>query len=144
MSITMRGAFVPPGLAQKLQQEFQKIIDTELELQVTEIQIRTHRGLDADNKSFKKYTPKYEKFRADKGRGTTPDLLFTGRMLGSMISKSQISRDKIKGFIRFSSVRESLKADGNRKKRNFFDFTLDFKDILSKKIKEAFTQTYGR
>lgn len=51
------------------------------------IRVRTETNKkDYLGRGFKRYTPEYSKFRTSKGRSNTPNLSFSGRMLGSMRS----------------------------------------------------------
>ena len=68
--------------------------------------------------NFKPYNSTYAAFRADKGRGSVPDLSFTGNMLGAMTTKASSKQAEI--F--FRGATESGKAAGNDKKRPFFGF----------------------
>ena len=52
------------------------------------IEQRTEDGSGYKGGKFKRYSAKYAKFRKAKGRGSKVDLQFSGRMLGSMTSKS--------------------------------------------------------
>lgn len=87
----------------------------------TIIQARTQRGLDADGQAFAPYSPAYEARRQKKGRGTMPDLTFTGRMLGNMAARFLFYR---KAEILFTRGEEANKAAGNSKKRDFFDIRM--------------------
>ena len=69
--------------------------------------------------AFKPYEGLYGAFRVAHGRSAVPDLMFTGKMLGSMTTKSSSSQAEI--F--FASSTESKKAAMNNKKRPFFGFT---------------------
>ena len=68
--------------------------------------------------NFEQYNSTYAAFRAGKGRGSVPDLNFTGKMLGSMTTKASSKQAEI--F--FRGATESGKAAGNDKKRPFFGF----------------------
>lgn len=79
---------------------------------------RTEEGIGV-NGPFKSYTPQYEAFRVESGRGATPDLMFTTRMLGSMTSQ-------VKGntaIIFFSGAEQQKKAAFNNQTRRFMSFT---------------------
>lgn len=87
------------------------------------IEARTSKGVGYKGGVFKGYSTKgksggYAAFRAKKGRGSTPDLQFTGQMLGSMTSRSNSRQAEI--F--FSRATESKKAAMNNMKRPFFGF----------------------
>lgn len=83
------------------------------------IEDRTAKGMSITGRSFKSYSEKYLKFRVTKGRGKRPDLQFSGRMLGSMTSKS----DAKKAVIFFTRASEAKKAAMNNKTRPFFGFS---------------------
>lgn len=84
---------------------------------VNVIQDRTAKGVGYKG-MFASYTPEYALFRSGKGRGTKPDLNFTGQMLGSMSVRANSKQAEI--F--FSRATESKKAAMNDKKRPFFAF----------------------
>ena len=84
---------------------------------VNVIQDRTAKGVGY-KEMFASYTPEYALFRSEKGRGTKPDLNFTGQMLGSMSVRANSKQAEI--F--FSRATESKKAAMNDKKRPFFGF----------------------
>ena len=83
------------------------------------IEARTSKGKCFKGGSFKKYTPLYAAFRNSRGRGTRPDLQFTGQMLSAMTSRASQSQAEI--F--FSRATESKKAAMNNKTRPFFGFS---------------------
>ena len=78
---------------------------------------------------FKPYTSSYSAFRAKRGRKTTPDLNFTGKMLGSIQS-----RNVKKGVaeIYFSRATEAKKAAFNNELRPFFGFNVQEQNRLAK------------
>jgi len=79
---------------------------------------RTGKGAGFKGGAFEGYNPLYAAFRLAHGRSKTPDLNFTGQMLGSMTTKSTSSQAEI--F--FSRATESKKAAMNNKTRPFFGF----------------------
>lgn len=87
---------------------------------------RTAKG-SGINEPFKSYTPAYENFRSESGRGVTPNLFFSGNMLGSMTS--QVTKNE--GIIFFTRREESAKASKNNKTRPFFGFSEKEKAKLS-------------
>ena len=89
---------------------------------------RTEKGRDIKGNPFKAYVQSYSKFRKAKGRQARPDLDFTGKMLGSMTSKSNNKRAEI--F--FTRAMETTKAMGNQKKRPFFGFSRSEQKHLAK------------
>jgi len=84
---------------------------------VNVIQDRTAKGVGYKG-VFASYTPEYASFRSEKGRGTKPDLNFTGQMLGAMT----VTANSKQAEIFFSRATESKKAAMNDKKRPFFGF----------------------
>ena len=80
---------------------------------------RTAKGVDVNGAPFKPYTKTYAAFRRSRGRSTTPDLMFTGRMLASMKAKA----DRDKGVLFFSRSEEARKAAFNNRTRRFFDLS---------------------
>ena len=94
------------------------------------IEARTSKGVGFKGGKFKKYTPVYAAFRASRGRGTNPDLQFTGQMLSSMTSRASST----KAEIFFTRATESKKAAMNNKTRPFFGFS----DREEKQLGEVF------
>lgn len=94
---------------------------------------RTGKGIGVDG-PFKSYAPQYEAFRSREGRGTTPDLMFTGRMLGSMTS--QVQGDK--AIIFFSGPEQQKKAAFNNKSRRFMAFTKKERQQLTNVFKKHY------
>ena len=94
---------------------------------VNVIQDRTAKGVGYKG-AFASYTPEYAAFRSEKGRGTKPDLNFTGQMLGAMT----VSADSKKAEIFFTRATESKKAAMNNKSRPFFGFSSREEKQLSK------------
>lgn len=76
---------------------------------------RTERGVGL-NGAFKRYSREYADYRAEKGRGTKPDLNFSGRML-SNLGVERKNRNTVK--VAFSRNEEKQKAKFNQKKRPF-------------------------
>lgn len=79
---------------------------------------RTERGIGYKGK-FERYSAGYAKFRSKKGRGSVPDLNFSGRMLGSIQQKNE-SRNIAR--IYFGRAAEAKKAAFNDELRPFFGF----------------------
>lgn len=78
--------------------------------------------------AFKPYSPSYRKVRDDAGRGTKPDLNWSGEMLGSM--RFRVRGDKATLF--FGRRREAEKAIWNQKSRPFFDLSVDERNKVRK------------
>ena len=82
------------------------------------IEDRTAKGRGFKGGFFKKYNPTYAAFRSKRGRGSTPDLQFTGKMLGSITTKANSKQ----AVIFFTRASEAKKAAMNNKSRPFFGF----------------------
>lgn len=77
---------------------------------------RTSQGVGLSGR-FKRYSNEYADYRKDKGRGLTPDLNFSGRMLSNMdVEKSGTN----KVLVNFKRKEEAIKAKQNQKSRPFF------------------------
>jgi hypothetical protein len=83
------------------------------------IEQRTSKGVGFKGGKFKPYNSVYAAFRTSKGRSTTPDLRFTGQMMGSMTVRANSKQAEIY----FSRAAESKKAAMNNKSRPFFGFS---------------------
>ena len=71
------------------------------------IKDRTRKGQDFKGRSFRPYSSRYAKKRAKQGRTQTPNLFFSGQMLGNMTFKKL---SQTKGQIFFPNRRQNLKA----------------------------------
>jgi hypothetical protein len=67
---------------------------------------RTKNGLDADGKPFAAYSQSYTETRQKAGYGTTPDLVRTGHMIGSML----VTANAEQATISFANAHEAEKA----------------------------------
>lgn len=76
---------------------------------------RTSRGVGLRG-AFKRYSKGYEEFRKKNGRGTRPDLNFSGRMLSNLDVERKGRNAVIVGFKR---KQEAMKAEHNQKTRPF-------------------------
>jgi len=92
------------------------------------IQDRMTAGKTITGGNFKKYESVYAAFRASKGRGTKPDLQFTGQMFSSITTKANIKQAEI--F--FTRAQEAKKAAMNNKSRPFFGFSRKEENTLGK------------
>lgn len=111
-----------------LQKSVKKALSITAQEGINIIQARTSKGVGYKGGNFKPYDQKYAAFRSARNRGTTPDLEFTGKMLGSMTSRANSKRAEI--F--FSRAAESKKAAMNNKSRPFFGFSDRETDKLGK------------
>lgn len=82
------------------------------------IKDRTRQGRSVKGGAFKKYSKGYAKVRAKRGATLTPNLFFTGQMLGNMSFK-RLSNTK--GQIFFPNRTQNIKAFFNDQSRPFFD-----------------------
>ena len=82
------------------------------------IKDRTRKGISVKGGAFKRYSKAYAKKRAKRGATLTPNLFFTGQMLGNMSFKVL---SKTKGQVFFPNRTQNLKAFFNDKTRPFFD-----------------------
>jgi len=82
------------------------------------IKDRTRKGRSVKGSAFKRYSKAYAKKRAKRGSTLTPNLFFTGQMLGNMSFKVL---SKTKGQIFFPNRTQNLKAFFNDQTRPFFD-----------------------
>ncbi len=80
---------------------------------------RTARGVGLRG-AFKQYSPGYREFRNSQGRGTKPDLNFSGRMLSNLDVERKGRNRLVVGFKRRE---EKLKAEHNNKTRPFIGVT---------------------
>ena len=103
----------------ELKASFKRALSITAQTGINIILDRTSKGAGFKGGKFKDYTPIYAAFRAGRGRGTSPDLSFTGEMLGSMTSRANSKRAEI--F--FRGATESKKAAMNNKSRPFFGFS---------------------
>lgn len=76
---------------------------------------RTSRGVGLRGR-FKRYSKGYEEFRRENGRGTKPDLNFSGRML-SNLDVERKGRNRV--IVGFKRKQEQEKAKFNQKTRPF-------------------------
>ena len=112
----------------ELSRSFKKALSITAQAGINTILDRTSEGKGFKGGKFKDYTPIYAAFRASRGRGTNPDLQFTGKMLGSMTSRANSKRAEI--F--FRGAAESKKAAMNNKSRPFFGFNKQEEKQLAK------------
>lgn len=97
---------------------------------VKEIRIRTEtKGEDSEGNRFRPYSPKYRAFRVESGRSGTPNLSFSGRMLGSMARGIRAEKDNVKVQM---SGEEGGKAFTNEQRgREFFNLSESQVDKLA-------------
>lgn len=106
------------------------------------IRTRTLRGVDAKGKTFKRYNPDYARQRRRKGRTTTPNLSFTGRMLNALISKIT-GKNKVR--IQFSRSEEGEKAFYQEQKgREIMGLTNEEENKITKVVQSWLDKEVGK
>lgn len=84
-------------------------------------------------KKLKKYSPKYKKYKKEKGRKVSfRDLTFSGRMWNAL----DIKKLKNQTVIFFKGKEEQEKAKGNQKRTAFFGLGKPEKRIIKDAMKE--------
>jgi hypothetical protein len=101
------------------------------------IKDRTRQGKSVNGGGFKRYSKGYAKVRAKRGASLTPNLFFTGQMLGNMSFKKLSST---KGQVFFPRRTENIKAFFNDQSRPFFSVNRQEED----KAVEIFRKTFER
>ena len=98
-----------------------------------EIRQRTEtKGLDVKGESFKPYSAAYAAYRAEMGRGTMPNLSFSGRMLGALGSNVSATGDSARLTL---AGEEGFKAWSNeRRGREFMGVTPDRLQLLAEQF----------
>jgi len=95
---------------------------------ISDIVVRTQKGLDVKNKGFNEYSAKYKKIKKGK-----PNLTVSSNMLNS-ITWRKLNGRKQGITIYFSSGRERAKAAGNNKKREFFGIDPKQRKYINKQL----------
>jgi len=124
------------GLKAKIQKAIPKALNTSGEKTKQIIINRTSKGQGL-NGAFKRYSPEYRDFRKKKGRGSKPDLNFSGRMLSNMDVK-RVSTNKV--LVTFKRNEEKKKAEINQKTRPF----MGVKQNEISSIENAFLKSFKR
>ena len=101
------------------------------------IKDRTRQGRSVTGGAFKSYSSSYKKVRSKRGATLTPNLFFTGQMLGNMSFKSLSST---KGQVFSPNRTQNVKAFINDKTRPFFDVNRSEED----KAVDIFRKTFER
>jgi len=101
------------------------------------IKDRTRQGTSVNGGGFKKYSKGYAKVRAKRGATLTPNLFFTGQMLGNMTFKKLSST---KGQVFFPNRTQNIKAFFNDQSRPFFSVNRQEED----KAVDIFRKTFER
>jgi len=99
----------------RLNRAIPKALNRSGEKTVETILDRTKRGVGLRG-AFKRYSDEYRETRQEAGRGTKPDLNFSGRMLSNLdVEKKSTNRV----LVTFKRREEEKKAKYNQKKRPF-------------------------
>jgi len=101
------------------------------------IKDRTRQGKSVNGGGFKPYSKKYRKVRAKRGATLTPNLFFSGQMLGNMSFKKLSST---KGQVFFPNRTQNIKAFFNDQSRPFFSVNTKEED----RAVEIFRKTFER
>jgi len=99
------------------------------------IKDRTRQGKSVNGGGFKRYSKSYAKQRAKRGASTTPNLFFSGQMLGNMSFKKLSST---KGQVFFPNRTQNIKAFFNDKTRPFFSVNRSEEDKAIKIFRKTF------
>ena len=101
-----------------------------------EIRVRTEdKGLDVKGQGFRAYSPSYSKYRAETGRSTTPNLSYSGRMLGAMAKGVRASKDK--AVITLSGAEGGKAYTNEARGREFFSLSESQVDKLAQKYLDS-------
>ena len=111
------------------------------------IKDRTRQGKSVNGGGFKRYSKGYAKKRAERGASTTPNLFFSGQMLGNMSFKKILAYllffmalSPTKGQVFFPNRTQNIKAFFNDQSRPFFSVNRVEED----KAVEIFRKTFER
>lgn len=99
------------------------------------IKDRTRQGRSVKGGAFKRYSRGYAKVRAKRGATLTPNLFFTGQMLGNMSFKKL---SNTKGQIFFPNRQANIKAFFNDQSRPFFDVNNNEEDRAGEVFRKSF------
>ena len=101
------------------------------------IKDRTRQGKSVNGGGFKSYSKGYARKRSQRGATLTPNLFFTGQMLGNMSFKKLSST---KGQVFFPNRTQNIKAFFNDQSRPFFSVNRQEED----KAVDIFRKTFER
>ena len=99
------------------------------------IKDRTRQGKSVNGGGFKRYSKSYAKVRAKRGASLTPNLFFTGQMLGNMSFKKLSST---KGQVFFPNRTQNIKAFFNDQSRPFFSVNRQEEDRAVEEFRKTF------
>lgn len=123
-------------LKRKIERSIPRALSASGEQTVETIVDRTQRGQGL-NGAFPRYSQQYRDYRQENGRGATPDLNFSGRML-SNLGVERKNNNAVK--VGFSRNEEKNKARQNQKKRPFVGIKRSEESIIVR----AFTRQFER
>lgn len=142
MSITVKRNFnLPKDFAEKLEKT-SKALGQALNDARAQIITRTKGGRGSQG-AFKGYSEQYLKFKTSKGRNSTVDLTFTGKMLKAIQVRVEKVSTGLLGRIFFASTQEAIKArvhhlgEGKMPERRFFELTEQQLKEITRKIRDA-------
>jgi len=124
------------ALKSRIKRSIPKALNRSGEKVVETIVDRTSRGIGLRG-TFKRYSSEYADYRSKMGRGSKPDLNFSGRML-SNLGVERVNNRKIK--VGFSRNEEKTKARNNSKTRPF----VGVRPAEMKFITDAFRRQFER
>ena len=101
------------------------------------IKDRTRQGKSVSGGAFKPYSRKYRAVRSKRGASLTPNLFFSGQMLGNMTFKKLSSS---KGQVFFPNRTQNVKAFFNDQSRPFFSVNKKEED----RAVEVFRKTFEK
>lgn len=100
---------------------------------IRRIRQRTDRGEDVRGRSFAPYSKTYERYRADRGRTTSVNLQFTGRMLGGLRIVGQ-TNDTLEVGLVGEELEKAAQLEGMRKSRVFIGVDNADEKIIDREI----------
>ncbi len=101
------------------------------------IKDRTRKGKSVSGGRFKSYSKSYRKVRSKRGASLTPNLFFSGQMLGNMSFKKLSAT---KGQVFFPNRTQNIKAFFNDQTRPFFSVNKKEED----RAVDIFRKTFER
>lgn len=124
------------SLKTRMDRAIPRALNKSAEKTVETIVDRTHSG-NGLRGTFKRYSKAYADYRKEQGRGTKPDLNFSGRML-SNLGVQRVNNTKVK--VAFSRKEEREKARQNQKTRPF----IGLKNNELRSVTDTFVKQFKR
>ena len=119
-TIDLRGALTRLKSLQTSPSDMKKALKVAAVGQVREVKTRTKKGIGLKG-LFKPYNQEYSAYRQSKGRSSSsPNLLFSGKMLADM---GVVKSTPFESIISFHRKTERDKADDNQRSRPFMGIT---------------------